>query len=164
MGKPERRHTAYHEAGHAVIGLVLGYDVKKATIRPVYSYLGQATISKKRCGSEGSTEVQAGSDSEVDLIGHICVDLAGLLAEKLVNRSPFEELIAHGSSGDWQHAQRRARRINRHQAEIFIDALMEETRALVEQHKDAIVRVATALLERETLSGAEIKRIMGSGS
>ena len=30
--------------------------------------------------------------------------------------------------------------------------------------KDAIVRVATALLERETLSGAEIKRIMGSGS
>src|SRR5262245_22993612 len=140
----KRRHravthkdTAYHEAGHAVIALRLGYNVKKATSRPAYSYLGSAWDSNKR--SLGSTEVQAGSlDSDADLVGHICVDLAGTLAEQLVSRSSFEELIRHWSSADWRNAQKRARRINRRQAGTLIDALIEETRALVQQHREAI--------------------------
>ena len=101
----DRKHTAYHEAGHAVIALVLGYDVSKVTIRAAYSYLGIARISNERCGSPGSTEVQARVDSEVDLVGHICIGLAGPLAEKLVNHSA--ELIAYGARVDWERAQRR---------------------------------------------------------
>src|SRR5262249_9449274 len=149
-------HTAYHEAGHAVIGLILGYDVRKATIRPRYSYLGSAWISKKRNGSLGSTEVQAGSP---DSVGHICIDLAGPLAEQLVNPVPLDELIRCAAGSDWRSAERHARRINRRQADILIDVLIEETRTLVEQHKDAIARVAAALLEHETLMGEEIQRI-----
>src|SRR6516164_75722 len=142
MSKPSLRDTAYHEAGHAVIGLVLGYDVTKATIRPAYSYLGSAWVSNKR--SEGSTEIRADSGSEVDLVGHICVDLAGPLAEMFVSRDPFKKLIYQGAYGDWQKAQRRARRINRSKSEILVDALMAETKALVRQHRSAIARVATA--------------------
>jgi cell division protease FtsH len=154
---PERRHTAYHEAGHAVIGLVLGYDVRKATIRPRYSYLGSAWISNER---NGSTEIQAGSDSEVDLVGRICVGLAGLFAEQLVSRAPLDELIDDSAWTDWQRAQKNARRINRRKAEMLIDVLMEETKALVQQHRQAIIRVAEALLERWTLTGEEIKQLV----
>jgi len=152
----DRRHTAYHEAGHAVIGHVLGYDVRKATIRKRYNSLGGAWVSKP--SSLGATEVQAGS-TERDDFGHICVDLAGPLAEKLVNRSSFKELIANGSSGDWETAQRRARRINRKQSGTVIDVLVEETKALVQHHRAAIARVAAALLERETVNGDDIKRL-----
>lgn len=160
----DRRHTAYHEAGHAVIGLILGYEVSKVTIRPRYSYLGMAWTSRKRHSSQGSTEVQAGS-TESDDFGHICIELAGPLAEQLVNSAPFEELIWRGSEGDWQAAQRRARRIDRRRAHALIDLLMEETRPLVEQHREAIARVAAALLERETLTGDAIKALIdGSGS
>jgi len=155
-------HTAYHEAGHAVIGLVLGYDVRKATIRPRYSYLGSAWISKKRNGSLGATEVQAGS-TESDDFGGICIDLAGPLAEMLVNPIPFDELIRCAANSDWRSAQRHARRISRRQADILIDVVMGETRTLVEQHRDAIARVAAALLEHETLTADDIKR-MTNGS
>jgi ATP-dependent Zn protease len=167
MTRPvDRKHTAYHEAGHAVIGLMLGYEVSKVTIRPIYSYLGSAWTSKKRHSSLGSTEVQTASASpDSDDFGHICIELAGPLAEQLINPAPFKELIARGAFGDWQNAQKRARRINRRHAETLIDVLMEETRALVEQHRDAIASVATALLERETLVGDDIKRLTnGSGS
>jgi hypothetical protein len=164
--RPDLKHVAYHEAGHAVIGLKLGYDVGRVTIRKRYSSLGSAQISKKRCGSLGSTEVQAGDVSpDSDDFGHICIDLAGPLAERLVSPIPFEELIAHGARADWQSARKRARRNNRQHADTLIDVLMEETRALVQQHKEAITRVATALLEHETLMGEEIQRITnGSGS
>jgi len=156
-----RRHIAYHEAGHAVIGLKLGYEVGRVTIRKRYSSLGSAQISRKRHSSLGSTEVQAGGVSpDNDDFGHICVDLAGPLAEKLVSRIPFDELIEYGARGDWRAAQKCARRINRRQSETLIDALMEETKALVQQHEQAIARVAAALLEHETLTGDEIKSLM----
>jgi ATP-dependent Zn protease len=160
------KHTAYHEAGHAVIGLVLGYGVRKATIRQRYSYLGSAWISKRRHSSSGSTEVQAVDVSpDSDDFGHICIDLAGPLAEQLVNPVPFEELINHGARGDWPSARKHARRINRQHADILIVVLMEETRALVQQHREAIGRVAAALLEHETLTADDIKRLTnGSGS
>jgi hypothetical protein len=143
-----------------VIGLVLGYDVRKVTIRQRYSSLGSAWISKKRHGSRGSTEVQAGGVSpDSDDFGHICVDLAGPLAEKLVSRIPFNNLIRCGAGGDWQSAQKHARRINRRQSGTLIDVLMEETNTLVRQHRQAITRVATALLEHETLDADEVKRL-----
>ena len=133
-----------------MIALLLGYDVGKATIRPRYSSLGSAEVRY-------SSAVQADDN---DLVGHICIDLAGSLAEQLVNPAPFNELIKDGSRSDWQTARKCARRINRRQAETLIDVLMEETNALVQEHRDAIIRVAAALRKHLTLDGAEIKRLM----
>lgn len=141
---------AYHEAGHAVIGFVLGYDVGKATICK-QSLLGSVEVSSKRYSS---------AEDDFDDSDDICIDLAGPLAEQLVSRIPFEELICHGACGDWQSARKTAGRINRQYADRLIDMLMEETRALVEHYKEAIARVAAALLEHETLTGDEIKRLL----
>jgi ATP-dependent Zn protease len=39
-----REHTAYHEAGHAVVAFRLGYEIKKVTIRRRQGVLGRAEI------------------------------------------------------------------------------------------------------------------------
>src|SRR5262249_31519224 len=136
------QHIAYHEAGHAVINLVLGYNVTKATIRPRYSLLGQVRFDGRV------------SDDKVDeAIAEIKSSLSGPLAEQLVNPEPFDELIEVGSRGDWRRVRRAARSI----ADSIIGRSIRETRVLVEQHKEAIERVANALLEHETLTGKEIK-------
>jgi ATP-dependent Zn protease len=149
-------HIAYHEAGHVVIGLVLGFEVRKVTIKPKSRTLGnvQAQVgeaSSNRCVDRDAADIK------------FC--LAGPLAEQLVSPRPFDELIADGSGKDWRNVRRTARRLNtRGEAEVVIVMLALETAALVQQHRDAIERVAAALLERETLMGDDIKRLAESVS
>jgi hypothetical protein len=146
-------HIAYHEAGHAVIAFRLGYEVKWVTIKPRYGSLGRA-------------EITHGNPSPDD----IRIDLAGPLAEALVNSASFDEMIQLGARGDWQWARRSTRNfvalgfINGREKGILIDELLHETRALVRRDKQAIARVAAALLERKTLTGDDIKRIVGEVS
>jgi len=140
------KHVAYHEAGHAVIGLILGCEVRNATIRPRYSSLG-------------SVDVQPGAAVEATT-AQIIVDLAGPLAERLVSPRSFFDLINRGSRTDWLSAWKGVGR----NEDVILD-LIHETRTLVRHYREAIARVATALLERETLTGEEIARITnGSGS
>src|SRR5205807_5735819 len=92
--RPPLKYTAYHEAGHAVVAFRLGYEVGKVTIQPRYSSF-----------SLGSAEIQPRSPSPDD----IKIDLAGPLAEALVNPAPFDKKIQHGSRGDWRNTQRSTR-------------------------------------------------------
>jgi ATP-dependent Zn protease len=145
-------HIAYHEAGHAVIALVLGYKVGKVTIKPKPFTLGNVEMEVGEASSDRCVDRDAAD---------IKIDLAGSLAERLVNHSPLNELIEQGSRGDWLSVRRTARQLNtQREAEILIVMLALETAALVQQHKEAIGRVAAALLERETLTGDDIKSLV----
>jgi hypothetical protein len=147
-------HIAYHEAGHAVIAFRLGYEVKKVTIKPNYRRraLGNAKVTHR------------GWSPDV-----IRIDLAGPLAEALVNPSPFHEMIEAGSRGDWLETRRATRNfvalgfISGREKNAVIEELMHETRALVRRDQEAIARVAEALLARQTLTGDDIKRIVEDG-
>jgi ATP-dependent Zn protease len=139
------KHTAYHEAGHAVMALRLGYEVGKVTIVRRQGVLGKADIRKRTSPDD------------------IKIDLAGQLAEALVN--PSEEQIQLGASSDWRSVRRSTREfvgwfIGDREGGTLIEELLHETRALVRRDKNAISRVAEALLARKTLTGAEIKRIV----
>ena len=142
----DRKHTAYHEAGHAVIALRLGYEVGKVTIRRRYTSLGSAQIRNRTSPDD------------------IRIDLAGALAEALVN--PSNEKIQLGSRGDWRNTRRSTREfvalgfIGDQEKGILIEELLQETRASVRRDKEVIAQVAAALLEHETLTGKDIKRIM----
>jgi ATP-dependent Zn protease len=146
-----KEHIAYHEAGHAVIALKLGYDVKVTTIKPKYGALGK-TMSQPGAAS---------SDRCVDLdAAAIKIGLAGPLAEQLVSPVRFDELLTNGCRHDWRSAKRTARQLNtRGEAEILIVMLALETATLIQQHREAIARVATALLQHETLTGDDVKRL-----
>jgi ATP-dependent Zn protease len=140
-------HTAYHEAGHAVIALRLGYEVKKVKINPIRKS-GRATIPSKRSPDD------------------IKIYLAGPLAEALVNPTPFNEKIQLGARFDWRDVRRSVREfvalgfIDGREKDILIEELFHETKALVHRDRKAIAAVAEALLERNTLTGDDIARIV----
>jgi len=142
----DRRYTAYHEAGHAVIALRLGYEIRKVTIVPRRGSLGRAEIRNRTSPDD------------------IRISLAGALAEALVNPTPSD--IQDGSRTDWRNARRSTREfaalgfIGPREKGILIEELLQETRALVRRDKKAIARVAEALLKRWTLTGDDIKRIV----
>jgi ATP-dependent Zn protease len=143
-----KEHTAYHEAGHAVIAFRLGHEIKKVTIVPSRRSLGRYVCSTPRRTSPDD----------------IKIDLAGPLAEALVN--PSDVQIQLGSRGDWRNTRRSVREfvargfINGRERGVLIEELLQETRALVRRDAEAIARVAAALLKHETLTGDDIKRLM----
>jgi hypothetical protein len=145
------KHTAYHEAGHAVIALRLGYEVGKVRINPKYGS-GSAQIRNRQSPDD------------------IRIDLAGAHAEGLVNPTSFDEKIQLGSRSDWRNARRSTREfvalgfIGGEEGGVLIEELLHEVRALVRRDAEAIARVAEALLERRTLTGDDIKRIVGAAS
>jgi ATP-dependent Zn protease len=145
MTKP-LQYIAYHEAGHAVIALRLGYEVGKVTIVRRQGVLGKAEIRNRTSPDD------------------IKINLAGQLAEALVNSN--DEQIQLGAHSDWRNTRRSVREfvalgfINGRERGILIDELLQETKALVRRDREAISRVAEALLTRRTLTGSEIKRIM----
>jgi ATP-dependent Zn protease len=144
------KHTAYHEAGHAVMAYRVGHGIKKVTITPNRGTLGKYV---------GSTPRRKSPDA-------IRIDLAGALAEALVNPIPFDEHIQLGAHGDWQLTRRSVREfvdlgfIPKQERDILIDELLHDTRALVRRDKEAITSVAEALLERKTLTGDDVRRIV----
>jgi ATP-dependent Zn protease len=141
------KHTAYHEAGHAVIAIRLGYEVKKASIVRRQGVLDRVTTRNRTSSPDD-----------------IRFDLAGQLAEALVNSN--DEQIQIGAHSDWRSTRRSVREfvalgfIGDQEGGTLIDELLQEIRALVRRDREAIGRVADALLTRKTLTGAEIKRIM----
>jgi hypothetical protein len=144
-----RQHIAYHEAGHAVVTLRLGYKVTEVTIKRDKRAEGRANIIK--LGGPTSDGIK--------------IDLAGMIAESLINpTTSFRDQCKNGGRSDWRSALKLARELaffNETKPGIIIEEFVKRTTALVRQHEQAIANVAAALLERETLTGGEVERLIG---
>lgn len=97
MDDKEKRNTAYHEAGHALVQqIVEGTEpLHKVTIIPRGMYMG-ATMSLP--------EKDKYSTSRKQLLGELALCMGGRVAEELV----FDD-ITNGAYGDIKHATRLAR-------------------------------------------------------
>ncbi len=185
----EKRVTAYHEAGHAVVPLFLpeADPVHKVSIIPRGRALGVTMFLP---------EEEKYNQSRSGLETAICGLLAGRVAEELI----FGE-ITSGASNDIERATHIARKMvcewgmsdkigplafGEKEAEVFlgrdlgharnysettaveIDAEIrrivqksyEQARQILESHRDGLVRVAEALLELETIDGEEVRRMI----
>ncbi len=182
----EKKVTAYHEAGHAVVALFLPESdpVHKVTIIPRGRALGVTMYLPEE---EKYNESKAGLESV------ICRLLGGRVAEELV----FGE-ITSGASSDIERATAIARKMvcewgmsekigplafGEKDGEVFlgrdlghvknyseataieidneIRRIVQEnyqrTRKILEENLEGVTRVAEALLEKETLEGSEIR-------
>jgi len=99
MSDDEKKLTAYHEAGHAIVALhVPGTDpIHKATIIPRGHALGMVMRLPER---------DQMSLSRQKILADICVAFGGRVAEELVFG---HEMVTTGASSDIQQATRRAR-------------------------------------------------------
>jgi cell division protease FtsH len=189
MDEDERRNTAYHEAGHALIGKMLPKldPVHKVTIIPRGGALG-VTVSLP--------EKDRYSVDKIQMLNRISMLFGGRIAEEV-----FMSQMTTGASNDFERATQMARDMvmrygmsdvmgpmvyAENEGEVFLGRsvtkttnISEETmrrvdvevrriideqygiaRKLIEDNQDKMHAMAKALLEWETIDGEQIDDIM----
>jgi ATP-dependent Zn protease len=146
--KPDEA-TAYHEAGHAVVALVLGRPVEKVTIRENTLRLGQVQMSNRRgTPIKDEIEVQA------------LILLAGVVSE--ARRTG--EYNWRGAQQDMQGVRRlaRFRASTEKQEERLQQRWLDKAEYLLDDEPTwrAITEVARELLEKKSLSGRAVAQIL----
>ncbi|MBK3575415.1 ATP-dependent zinc metalloprotease FtsH [Streptomyces sp. MBT65] len=184
MPEEERRRTAYHESGHALLGMLQpGADpVRKITIVPRGRALG-VTLSTPDSDKYAYTEEY--------LRGRIIGALGGMAAEQVVYgvittgaESDLEQVtnIARGMVARWGMSERVGRlsalpndaqqAYGLAAAPQTLDVIDDEMRRIVDEcyeeairklrdHRDQLDALAAALLENETLEETDAYRIAG---
>ena len=188
ISNEEKRVTAYHEAGHTLVGLKVpnADPVHKVTIIPRGMALGV---------TQQLPEGDRHNYSEEYLLGQIAILMGGRIAE-----DTFLGSITTGASNDIERATELARAMvceygmsemgpltfGKKEEQIFlgreiaqhrdfseetaikideqvkkiVTAQYERAKKIIEDNRDVMIRLAECLLERESLDGVEIRRIV----
>src|SRR6266496_1449866 len=187
----ERKLTAYHEAGHALVGLTVpGIDpIHKVTIVPRGRALGITFFLPEKDRRNVTKQW---------LLGQLAMSYGGRVAEELVFGP---DKVTTGAYSDIQQATEMARRmvtqfgmsdvvgpiaVGDREAEIFLGREVvqrreisdrtaeivdtelkrilseahERARTIIADHRAALDRLASALLERETLDRDEVELVL----
>jgi cell division protease FtsH len=188
LSDAEKRNTAYHEAGHALVAAVLpnADPLHKVSIIPRGMALGvtmQLPIDDKHSYSKDYLNDQlailmAGRIAEEIHMSHMTtgagndIERATDLARKMVCEWGMSELgpLSFGKKEEQiflgrEIAQHRdysedtAIKIDQ-QVKKLVQTGYDRARTVIEEKSDALVRVAEMLLEREVLDGAEVNQII----
>ena len=188
ISNEEKRVTAYHEAGHTLVGMKVpnADPVHKVTIIPRGMALGV---------TQQLPEGDRHNYSEEYLLGQIAILMGGRIAE-----DTFLGSITTGASNDIERATELARAMvceygmsdmgpltfGKKEEQIFlgreiaqhrdfseetaikideqvkkiVTAQYERAKRIIEDNRDTMVRLAECLLERESLDGVQIRRIV----
>jgi cell division protease FtsH len=184
----ERRRTAYHEAGHALLAtLVPGAEVvRKVSIVPHGQALG-VTLQSPETDRHGYTEAElrgrvvaalGGRAAEEVVLGEISTgaedDLAQVarIVRQMVERWGMSAAVGPNAVLPAQDAgvltsasgavSEETRRLVDAEVRRMVGAAHEEALALLRANRDRLEALAAALLERETLDEADVRRIAGA--
>jgi hypothetical protein len=175
MPKPTRS-TAFHEAGHAVTAAVLGLETEKVSIEPSADDAGCHKLADAEYERVSSAErvfaqlempgfdgcrFEAKEEADQLLRRHMMVVQAGEEAQRRAVPASFRH--HHVRAGDHGRIIDLALRLtggNSDAVEALDQDIRSETKRLLDEHWRAVEAVAEALLERRTLSGAEVQRLV----
>jgi cell division protease FtsH len=189
MSEEEREMTAYHEAGHALCAAVLpGYDpLHKVTIIPTGMALGVTMTlpeedrhSLRKSHAESMIVMMLGGRNAEDLVFGVTSSGAGDdlqkatgLARRMVREWGMSDKVgpmAFGGGGpvflgdemmqSREYSEEVASLIDHEVQRILVDQ-ESRCRELLTTNRKALNLVARGLLEHETLSGAEVRRLIG---
>ena len=189
MSSEEKRSTAFHEAGHALVALFLpeADPLHKVTIIPRGRALGvtmqlpeEDTYNYSKEYAEAKiTILLAGRVSEKKFLGKYTtgasndIEIATSLARKMIcewGMSDDMGPINFGGSGDEvflgydlarrnNHSEDTAKKIDEEIKKIIIRC-QEKAKKIIDENKETLEKIAMALLEFETLDLEKIKEIM----
>jgi cell division protease FtsH len=188
-----KKLTAYHEAGHAIVGAALKYSdpVHKVTIIPRGRAGGltfflpeddRDEVSKDWCldtitqalGGRVSEELvlqRMGSGAQAD------IQMASKLVRKMVMQWGMSAELGPIAFGDREEQIFLGREIHQHtdysektaqdiddEVKKIIDKMYGRAKEILEDKMDVLHAMASALLERETLDAEEIKVLLEGGT
>src|SRR6202165_218346 len=188
MSAEEKKNTAYHEAGHALVAALMPHadPVHKVTIIPRGMALGvtmQLPIDDKHSYNKEYLETQlsilmAGRIAEEMFMNHITtgagndIERATDLARKMVCEWGMSEL-GPISLGEKEEQIFLGREIAQHrdyseatairiddQVKMMVERGYSTAKKVIEEHREALISMAELLLEREVLDGAEVLQIV----
>ncbi len=189
MTEDEKKLTAYHEAGHAVVGLnVPQHDpIHKATIIPRGRALGlvlslperdQLSVSWTKYTSKiamamggrvaeeltfGLENVTSGAASDIQQVSRIAramVTQFGYAEELGFVDYANEQNSPLGSYGGGTSHSADTQKMIDDKVKELIDTGYETAKRILTEKKDDLERLAQGLLEYETLTGGEIARVI----
>ncbi|MCP5524467.1 MAG: ATP-dependent metallopeptidase FtsH/Yme1/Tma family protein [Verrucomicrobiales bacterium] len=192
MTEEQKQSTAWHEAGHALVNVLLEHThpLHKVTIIPRGQALGATMYLPKE---------DILNRNRKEMLDAVAVTMGGRIAEELITGD-----ISTGAAGDIQQATQMARAMvctfgmsdklgmvqygedseyvflgrdmvrskdysettaRDIDAEVkrIIDESYTRAKELIEQHRDKLELIAKALLEFETLEGSQVEEIIKTG-
>lgn len=148
--------TAYHEAGHAIMHVLMDIPFNSVTIIETDDYLG---VVKWNMGPSTMLNLNLGSRSrEIAALARdaIKVLLAGSLAEEILT-GHYNEV---GASSDLDEIERIAFYQSRN-PEAYIRRIKGDVRQIIKQNWLDVTKLANVLLEKDTLSSVEVYTLLG---
>lgn len=192
MSEEEKKNTAWHEAGHALINVILTHThpLHKVTIIPRGQSLG-STMSlpkddvlsrRKKEMLDMITVIMGGRIAEEIVADDIStgasndIQQATSMARAMVCQFGMSEklgMVQYGEEDGYvflgremvrrkDYSESTAREIDEEVRRI-IDSRYQLAKTLIEQHRDKLEIIANALLEFETLDGTQVDDIVKTG-
>ncbi|MBR4596092.1 MAG: ATP-dependent zinc metalloprotease FtsH [Bacteroidales bacterium] len=185
MTPAEKRTTAYHEAGHALVGWLLPYadPVFKVSIIPRGNALG-LTWSLPEERKNWSRSI---------MMDQMSVLIGGRVAEEILNGEPstgalndlermtgmayamvqyygmsdsvgalsfYDSSGARGYNLVKPYSEKTAELMDK-EVKAIVKEVHDRTRKLIDQHKDEFMQLGALLLEKEVIFAEDIERILG---
>lgn len=192
MSEEDKRATAWHEAGHALVNVLLEHThpLHKVTIIPRGRALG-ATMSlpkedvlnmRRKQAVDMITMAMAGRIAESMVIDDISSGASGdiqqatAIAKSMVMHWGMSDKLGHvlyGESQEYVFLGRdmmRSKDYSNETAELideevkrFVEDGYNTAKRLIDENRDKLEIIAKALLEFETLDGAQVEEIVKTG-
>jgi hypothetical protein len=133
---------AAHEAGHAVVAVILRLSLRYVTLRP-------------RGPEHALTYTRTRRNEPLDYLERqaVCY-LAGIAADQL----PSGRVTFGSGIDDIEHAKRNAECLGVEDVQEFLHVKQREAEAIVSANRVAVEAVRRALVNRRTQQGAEVRR------
>jgi len=192
LDEEERRLAAYHEAGHVLMSLVLQPHVEplhKVSIIPRGMMLGgtmflpekdRHTISRKQCLGQIKVafagriaeelfcnDITSGASDDIRRATHVARRMVcdWGMSDRIgpIRYAADEDQTPWGADvyGPREHSDATAHDIDE-EIQKIITTQYSEARTLLDRNREALQRVAEALLEREVMNADEVKAVIGT--
>ena len=185
MSPAEKRTTAYHEAGHAIVGWLLPYadPVFKVSIIPRGNALGltwylpeerknwsRSVMIDRMCaliGGRVAEEILNGEPSTGALndlermtgMAYSMVQYYGM-SDKVGNLSFYDSTGARGYNLTKPYSEKTAELMDE-EVKAIVQEVHDRTLRLLEEHKEGFMQMGALLLEKEVIFAEDIERILG---
>ena len=185
MSPAEKRTTAYHEAGHALVGWLLPYadPVFKVSIIPRGNALGltwylpeerknwsRSVMIDRMCALLGGRvaeeivngEPSSGAMNDLERMTGMAYGMVQYLgmSEKVGNISFYDSTGAKGYNLVKPYSEKTAELMDE-EVKAIVQDVHDRTFSLIESHKDAFLQMGALLLEKEVIFAEDIEKILG---